>query len=571
MDVFPIPRLAAGLLLLALCLPAMASPPHEARLFVDREGAAHLPDSGVYRGDYLDGLFHGQGELRWRNGDRYVGGFRRGLMFGQGRLEEANGGVYQGEFRDGMSEGRGVYTGPDGIRYEGEFARDIFEGQGRFTDSDGTVYEGRFHRGQPDGPGTIEFGNGVRYEGDIRAWQMHGQGTYTLKGNMVYSGQFVEGVLDGKGEIRRGKTVYTGQIRDWQAHGQGSLLQEDGSRYAGEFRQGMFHGQGRLVSRNGDVYTGQFENGLKHGHGVLVLAKPRGHKRRLTGWWRYGLYQGESRPQPDTAAVTSPSKPASLDAEAIYYAQPELLEKKLRALQPSRPGVTDLYMISFGAYGQQDVFMKEARFSQALFDRRLGAAHRSLSLINNPAAVVDTPLASVTNLQRSLEHVAGLMGEEDILFLYLTSHGSDKHELAVSLRGLPLNDLPASRLAEILKNSGIQWKVVVISACYSGGFIEPLEDDHTLVITSARPDHVSFGCSDEAEFTYFGRAYFKHALNETTDFVAAFEQARNLVAEWEDENDYDHSRPQIRSTPAIEAKLADWRHSLPGDRTARLH
>jgi len=571
MDVFRIPRLPACLLLLGLCLPATASPPPEARLFVDRQGLAHLPDSGVYRGEYLDGLFHGQGELTWRNGYRYVGGFRRGLMSGRGRFEEAGGGIYEGEFRDGMRHGRGVYTAANGVHYQGEFANDMFEGQGRYTDSNGTVYEGRFHLGQADGPGTIQFENGNRYAGEIHDWNMHGQGTYTTSEEQIYSGQFVEGVLNGKGEIRRGKMVYTGQVRDWMAHGQGSLISGDGSRYAGEFRNNVFHGKGRLVSKNGDIHTGEFENGLKHGQGVLVLAKPRGRKRQITGWWQYGRYLGELRPESPAAART-PSRPEKLDAEAIYYAQPALLETMLGALRPSRPGVTDLYMISFGAYGQQDVFMKEARFTRALFERRLGAEYRSLSLINNPASVSETPLASVTNLRRSLDHIAGLMDpEEDILFLYLTSHGSDKHELSVSLRGLPLNDLPAERLAALLRDSGIKWKVVVVSACYSGGFIQPLQDEHTLVITSARADHVSFGCSDEAEFTYFGRAFFQHALNETTDFIAAFERARKLVAKWEDENDYDHSQPQIWTTPAIEARLADWRQSLPGDRTARLH
>ena len=564
-------RLLLCALLLGLSLPGLAAAPPGARLFVDQQGVAHLPDSAVYRGEYLDGLFHGKGELTWRNGDHYEGEFRRGLMFGKGRFEEAGGGVYEGEFRNGLSEGQGVYTGPNGIHYEGEFASDLFEGQGRFTDNDGTVYEGRFRKGEPDGPGTIAFQDGSRYEGEIHAWQMHGEGTYTLGEDQVYSGQFVEGVLNGKGEIRRGKTVYTGQIRNWQAHGQGSLISEDGSRYAGEFRDNRFHGKGRLVNKEGDIYTGEFENGLKHGQGVLVLARPRGHKRQTSGWWQYGQYMGESRPAPDALLARVRSRSEKLDAEAIYYAQPALLEKKLGALLPSRPGITDLYMISFGAYGQQDVFMKEARFSQDLFDRRLGTRQRSLSLINNPAAVGDTPLASVTNLQRSLHHIAGLMDvEEDILFLYLTSHGSDKHELAVSLRGLPLNDLPASRLATLLRESGIKWKVIVISACYSGGFIRELQDAHTLVITSARADHVSFGCSDEAEFTYFGRAYFQRALNETGDFVAAFTQARRLVEKWEDRDDYDHSDPQIWTTPAIEARLAQWRQSLPPTPSASL-
>jgi Peptidase C13 family len=44
----------------------------------------------------------------------------------------------------------------------------------------------------------------------------------------------------------------------------------------------------------------------------------------------------------------------------------------------------------------------------------------------------------------------------------------------------------------LLKKSGIRWKVVVISACYGGGFIDPVKDDTTLVITATRHDRRSF-------------------------------------------------------------------------------
>jgi hypothetical protein len=93
--------------------------------------------------------------------------------------------------------------------------------------------------------------------------------------------------------------------------------------------------------------------------------------------------------------------------------------------------------------------------------------------------------------------------------------------------------LGAKELGAILAASGIRWKVVVVSACYAGGFIGPLKDDGTLVITAARHDRSSFGCADENDFTYFGRAYFKEALPKSRSFQAAFTQADKLIDEWE--------------------------------------
>ena len=98
-------------------------------------------------------------------------------------------------------------------------------------------------------------------------------------------------------------------------------------------------------------------------------------------------------------------------------------------------------------------------------------------------------------------------------------------------------------------------KVIVISACYSGGYIAPLKDDRTLIMTAARPDRVSFGCSEEADFTYFGDALFAEALNQTDDLKQAFELARASVAERERREGFEASEPQLWAPPAV---LAHW-------------
>ena len=71
--------------------------------------------------------------------------------------------------------------------------------------------------------------------------------------------------------------------------------------------------------------------------------------------------------------------------------------------------------------------------------------------------------------------------------------------------------------------------MVVVSACYSGRFVEPLRDENTIVITAAAPDRTSFGCEAGRDFTYFGEAFFRDALARTASFTEAFEIARQLV------------------------------------------
>jgi hypothetical protein len=153
---------------------------------------------------------------------------------------------------------------------------------------------------------------------------------------------------------------------------------------------------------------------------------------------------------------------------------------------------------------------------------------------------------------------------EDILLVYLTTHGSEDHELLVDLEPLPLNQIAPLDLADALATTpGIRWKVVIVNACYSGGFIDAVRDDSTLVMTSARADRTSFGCGSESDITYFGKALLAEALNQTTSLREAFDLAATSVDAWETADEEEHSEPQIASSPSIEAKLARWREQLP--------
>ncbi|MGO1271852.1 MAG: C13 family peptidase, partial [Pseudomonas helleri] len=83
------------------------------------------------------------------------------------------------------------------------------------------------------------------------------------------------------------------------------------------------------------------------------------------------------------------------------------------------------------------------------------------------------------------------------------------------------------------------------SSCYSGGFIPALKDERTLIMTASRTDRVSFGCSEEADFTYFGNALFAQALNQTDDLQKAFKLAKEAIAEREQTDGYEASEPQM--------------------------
>ncbi|MDR3385895.1 MAG: C13 family peptidase [Rudaea sp.] len=249
--------------------------------------------------------------------------------------------------------------------------------------------------------------------------------------------------------------------------------------------------------------------------------------------------------------------------EQVMYAQPQLMQDAVQRLLPRTPEKANLYLVGFAGDGDENVFRNEVEFVERQFVQRFDAAGHTLLLINNPATVAQRPLASLTNLGTAIDAAAGRMDpDQDILLLFLTSHGSREHELYVGLDPLPLDQITPQDLSDLFADSPIRYRVIVISACYSGGFIDALKNDTTMIITAARADRASFGCGTESEITDFGRAFFVEGLNNSDSFPAAFATASSLIDAWETRDDEEHSLPQFATTPQIEARLKAWRSGI---------
>ncbi len=559
-----------------------------------------LPDGGRYYGELKDNLFSGKGKIVWKNGASYQGQFQQGLFHGFGIHKAANGTIYEGQFVEGVFTGQGEITLNDGAKYKGEvknyqfnghgrwdfeegsyyvgqFKNGRYEGYGLLNISEGDVYNGTFEQGHYHGDGEIHYSNGDIYRGHFNKDKWHGKGIYISADKHIYEGSFFEGKLNGQGiYIDPEGNRYEGGFKDWRYEGKGLynsnkgdlfkgdfvagsftgkgiFKAKDGRFYEGEFKDWAFNGQGILLLSNGDRYEGQFSYGNYNGSGILTYAAPVEGKTGLTGIWRYGRYIGDGS-QPD---------PRELNTEKALYVQNQLLENTIDNILETDQKQIKLYFVGIASDGKQDVFYKEVRYVQQLFDDEFDTKGRSAILVNNPKTIETIPLATVTSVEMVLTEMAKKMdSKKDILFLYLTSHGSKTHKISIDQHGLSLPDLSAKRLAEIIKPLPIRWKVVVISACYSGGFIPFLKDEHTLIMTAAAFNRTSFGCSDKADMTYFGRAFFKEALTDSSSFEMAFKKAKKLVYEWEEKemvnNEPKHSNPQIFIAKPIRNYLKKW-------------
>ena len=234
-------------------------------------------------------------------------------------------------------------------------------------------------------------------------------------------------------------------------------------------------------------------------------------------------------------------------SQEVFESQQALLHDALQAIAPSAGSERQVYGLIYAPY-DQDVFLRESAMVQRVLEQRFGAKGHVVRLVNNSATADELPWATTLNLDRSLAALATAMDKErDILVLYLTSHGGADFTLASMNWPLEVTDLTADGLRAMLDEAGIRNRVIAVSACYSGGWIEPLANEDTLVMTAADEDHTSYGCGSRSDLTYFGRAVFDEQLRKTRSFEDAFRAAVPVIRQREIEakKDDGFSNPQI--------------------------
>jgi len=266
-----------------------------------------------------------------------------------------------------------------------------------------------------------------------------------------------------------------------------------------------------------------------------------------------------------TDDVEQPQADDTSGEEALLYDQPARLAAAAEHMEPRDPANPNVFYLGFAGDGEQDIFKREELFAQQVLGEHFGSEDRSVDLINDNDDRDSYPLATVSAVQQSLKLIAARMDvDQDVLVLMLTSHGS-KEGLAVVNGTLPLLQLSPVDLQRALDESGIKWRVIIVSACYSGVFADALKSDDTLVITASDSEHSSFGCDDERDLTYFGEAFLKDSVPTTKTLEAAFKKAAGLIQERESSEHKTPSHPQMSIGVHMREKLEE----LEGQPAAR--
>ena len=259
--------------------------------------------------------------------------------------------------------------------------------------------------------------------------------------------------------------------------------------------------------------------------------------------------------QEQAAAATQ--EPLTLSQE-VFENQQALLAETLAAVAPRQAERINVFGLVYAPYAQS-VFVRESAMVAGVLQARFGAQGHVVQLVNHPSVTDSIPWATNPNLRTSLQALARQMDREnDVLVVYLSSHGGSDFKLATQHPPLEVTELTPQMLRSMLDEVGVRNRVVAVSACFSGGWIAPLSNDSTLVMTAADADHTSYGCGSKSELTFFGRALFDEQLRQTYSFEEAFAAAGPIIQQREIDGKKEDgfSNPQIAVGTSIRAVLA---------------
>ncbi|MGX7952331.1 C13 family peptidase [Tsuneonella sp. HG249] len=261
----------------------------------------------------------------------------------------------------------------------------------------------------------------------------------------------------------------------------------------------------------------------------------------ISTWPNLGTGQSEAM-QEASFALGPELRRGRLAREVL--AERRKLDAALSALQPHRKGTVDAYVVSV-ALDSDAVFAREAREAGRVLATRYGAVGRTVTLAGPDGRSDEHAKGSIESLTIALARIAELIDPtEDVLVLYLTSHGA-KWGLAYHEGDTGYGVLSPYRLGGVFAELGIRRRMVLLSACYSGVFVPYLGTADSVVVTAASSDRSSFGCEPDNDWTFFGDALINRALRKPGSFALAAADARSSIAGWEAEAQLEPSDPQI--------------------------
>jgi hypothetical protein len=112
-------------------------------------GSMKWPDGAQYHGQWSYNAAHGTGTFTFADGDQYCGNWRNNMCHGQGSyLNSKNTGKFSGNWLDDQQHGLGSEEWPNEAKFEGLYLKGQKQGFGKYHWIDGSSYYGHWENNQ---------------------------------------------------------------------------------------------------------------------------------------------------------------------------------------------------------------------------------------------------------------------------------------------------------------------------------------------------------------------------------------------------------------------------------------
>jgi hypothetical protein len=187
--------------------------------------------------------------------------------------------------------------------------------------------------------------------------------------------------------------------------------------------------------------------------------------------------------------------------------------------------------VAFAPDARRAGFVADVDAAQRTMDERWDTQRRSVVLVNSPATVAERPFASITHLREVLLEIGDIIDtDDDVVMVYVTGNSNADHTLTAVNPPLELAALSPQGLKQLLDAANIRWRIIIVSTCEAGAWIDALKDDETIVIASSAAGVRGAECAGSLRPGAFASAFFGDAMRRSDDIRAAFDIARKQLA-----------------------------------------
>jgi hypothetical protein len=247
------------------------------------------------------------------------------------------------------------------------------------------------------------------------------------------------------------------------------------------------------------------------------------------------------------ACVATPNKKESLaQSDALIQKQLDAVETGLKTLPAGQKGTVYL---GFAMHSESKAFHGDVILGLQRF-KELNPNTFSIILSNRKeTSELEYPFATVYSMRKIFDKLPVLVQDRDVNIVLLASTHGAKELLSIHIDKIYTGVNP-TMLRDWLQPISNKASFIILSACYSGSFIDTLKTTNRTIMTSASATTQSFGCAYEDKNTYFIEALLKEKINFNESVQVWFDRTSKAVLTKEIEKNAGHP-----STPKLDINL----------------